>query len=337
LSNGESFDTVLDSLTIQGCSPGISLTTSSLTIRNSIIQNCTGYFSTQGDQQHCLILIVVAGGILATDGSLFIYNTHFKYIAGSTAGGASTITLTTAVSGAGVYSYLLSDNNWFFNDLRRVSTASYTAIQFGTLYSAEISDCSFESNTGALSFVTGSTSLNTRISVVNTSFYNNNLTVTCANNITVTEYTNNAYCGTVSITCSNWPPVTSVTEIGTCNICDSLFDPQDCDNICWGDHTLDKSSPQLCCLEGDLDCTGICYGNYADDNYGTCCLATDIDCGGVCNGPRKLDSYGTCCANASSIDCNGTCNGPYVKDADSQCCLSNSILQPYSISLRIRY
>lgn len=87
----------------------------------------------------------------------------------------------------------------------------------------------------------------------------------------------------------------------------------------------------VCCLPGDLDCRGFCFGQAQEDVCGVCegdgtsCL----DCLDVPNGGREIDACGVCLLpadpgfNQSCVDCAGTPNGEFTIDECGLCLAPN--------------
>jgi hypothetical protein len=75
-----------------------------------------------------------------------------------------------------------------------------------------------------------------------------------------------------------------------------------CNSSCYGTHSyhdyyLDTAN-DVCCLESQVDCFGVCNGTAVAAPYKggvvNCCALEDVDCAGVCQGSSLPDACGVC-------------------------------------------
>ena len=255
VSNGESFDTVIQGFKITNCGAGASISStpsgfnSAITIRKCVIKNNISPYS---------------GGA-----ALFLSNSFVSLV-------DSIIENNIASSGGAIYTEALSasytsvvniHNNVFTSNSATGSSGFGGAIFGCSRCKVVVSSSYFINNTGTSTPFQGGAigiATNGRISIVDSSFYGNGQSqppgtgqsLYCVSSNKIIANTNNYFCGISNdVVCPGWS--TNITTIvDNCNICNGNNNTLDCSGECFGNQELDSDFG--CCFELDRDCNSSC-------------------------------------------------------------------------------
>jgi len=298
--NGESYDTVIQGVTISGCNSVIVRQGSGLSIKRSIIKNG---FRTKGGG------LYVEDSQVYVDGCIFFNNTaqnggglyleQTNVMSWGKVNGTLFQDNVALLNGGAIFvdslSQLVTDKNYFIHN------SAGSASRGGALYATL--------DTGSIFVVSRSSFFNNGYNqVTQDSAY---CTINNPGSVPFNVSNGNAMCGDTfsnSISCHNWTQPL-VPNVDMCSVCNGGNSTADCRGECFGWATSDGFSG--CCRMIERDCAGACAQNHV--TFPSSATGLDICCINTTAAKNTTGNF-VCCQFPQTIDQCGICGG------NNQCC-----------------